>query len=89
MKVFQSKNDQIKLTDEYLIYDKEKTVYLGDLILVQINHDTGRAFLLMGQPHPRYWFTLIASHEDDLIKQLAQNKLVEIIEKRLLIRVDF
>lgn len=82
-KVFQSGKKQIKVTDEFLIYDKDKFVHLSDLLVLRMIGQENTSYFLLGQPDPNLWMSYLTVKADALIEELLNNDLVEVVEKKV------
>ncbi len=80
-KVFQSQKNSIIVTDEFLIFDKNKSIHFDHLLVVKANKKGKSAYVIVGQYRPGRWFTYINTHADDFINDLITRPRVHVIEK--------
>jgi len=82
-KVFKSQKNQIVLTDEFLVFDKNKSIHFDHLLVVKMNKGPKSAYVIIGQYRPGRWFTYLNIHADDFVTELLSKPGVNIIEKEV------
>lgn len=79
--IYKSEENRILLTDEFLVFDKDKPIYFEHLLVIKMSKDNKHAYCLIGQYKPGYFFTALRIKEDDLIRDLLKVKNLKIVEK--------
>ncbi len=69
------------MTDDFLVFDKNKSIHFDHLIVVKANKEGKSAYVIVGQYRPGRWFTYINTHADDFINELINRPGINIIEK--------
>lgn len=80
-KVFQSQKNKIIVTNEFLVFDRNKSVHFDHLLVVKVNKEDKSAYVIVGQYRPGRWFTYINTKADDFINDLVTRQGVNVIEK--------
>ena len=73
-KTYQFNNNTIYLTDEYLIFDKNKAVNYKHLLFLKAETETRFIYCILGQYKPSCFFAHICDSEDHMTYELL-NKL--------------
>lgn len=82
-KVFKSHKNQIILTDDFLVFDKNKSIHFDHLLVVRMSKGSNSAFVIIGQYRPGRWFTYLNIQADDFVTELLSKPKVNIIEKEV------
>lgn len=80
-KVFQSQKNKIIVTDDFLVFDKNKSIHFDHLLVIKMNKAEKSAYAIVGQYRPGRWFTYINTHADDFINELVTRPGLNVIEK--------
>lgn len=82
--IYKSEENKILLTEEFLIFDKDKAVHFDHLLVLKMNKGNKSAYSLIGQYKPGFFFTYINLKADDLIHDLLKKEQVKVSEKEAL-----
>lgn len=80
-KIFQSKKNKIIVTDDFVVFDKNKAIHLDHLLVIKMNKGQKSAYAIVGQYRPGRWFTYIKINADDFINELMTRPRLNVIEK--------
>lgn len=80
-KTYRFNNNTIYLTDEYLVFDKNKAVNYKHLLFLKAETDTRYIYCILGQYKPGCFFAHICDWEDHMTYELLNKLGYEVIHK--------
>lgn len=80
-RIYKSEDNKILLTDEFLIFDKDKAVHFDHLLVFKMNKGSKSAYCLLGQYKPGFFFSYVNTKADDLVNDLLKQDRVKVLNK--------